>query len=61
MPLPDNVAIYIAGGRIKSNIRELEGSLIRLMAYASMTGARDHAVADAADAAQCARQRRSMQ
>ena len=35
--LPDNVAIYIAG-KIKSNIRELEGSLIRLIAYASMTG-----------------------
>jgi chromosomal replication initiator protein len=37
VPLPDNVAIYIAG-KIKSNIRELEGSLIRLVAYASMTG-----------------------
>jgi chromosomal replication initiator protein len=37
IPLPDNVAIYIAG-RIKSNIRELEGSLIRLIAYASLTG-----------------------
>jgi chromosomal replication initiator protein len=36
IPLPDNVAIYIAG-RIKSNIRELEGSLIRLIAYASLT------------------------
>ncbi|HYT67136.1 MAG TPA: chromosomal replication initiator protein DnaA [Vicinamibacterales bacterium] len=35
--LPDNVAIYIAG-KIKSNIRELEGSLIRLIAYASLTG-----------------------
>jgi chromosomal replication initiator protein len=38
VPLPDNVAIYIAG-KIKSNIRELEGSLIRLVAYASLTGA----------------------
>ncbi len=37
IPLPDNVAIYIAS-KIKSNIRELEGSLIRLIAYASLTG-----------------------
>ena len=37
IPLPDNVAIYIAG-KIKTNIRELEGSLIRLIAYASLTG-----------------------
>ena len=37
IPLPDSVAMYIAG-RIKSNIRELEGSLIRLIAYASLTG-----------------------
>jgi chromosomal replication initiator protein len=36
IPLSDDVAIYIAG-RIKSNIRELEGSLIRLIAYASLT------------------------
>ena len=37
MPVPDNVAMYIAS-KIKSNIRELEGSLIRLVAYASLTG-----------------------
>ena len=37
IPLPDDVAMFIAG-RIKSNIRELEGSLIRLIAYASLTG-----------------------
>jgi chromosomal replication initiator protein len=37
VPLPDDVAMYIAG-RIRYNIRELEGSLIRLIAYASLTG-----------------------
>jgi len=37
VPLPDNVSIYIAS-KIKSNIREFEGSLIRLIAYASLTG-----------------------
>ena len=37
VPLPDSVAMYIAS-RIKSNIRELEGSLIRLIAYASLHG-----------------------
>jgi len=36
--VPDDVAEYIARS-IKSNIRELEGALIRLMAYASLTGA----------------------
>jgi chromosomal replication initiator protein len=35
--LPDEVADYIARA-IKSNVRELEGALIRLMAYASLTG-----------------------
>ena len=34
--VPDNVALFIAS-KIKSNIRELEGSLIRLIAYASLT------------------------
>jgi chromosomal replication initiator protein len=37
VPLPDNVALFIAT-KIKSNIRDLEGSLIRLVAYASLTG-----------------------
>ena len=36
VPLPDNVATFMAS-RIKTNIRELEGSLIRLIAYASLT------------------------
>jgi len=35
---PDDVAEYIARA-IKSNVRELEGALTRLMAYASLTGA----------------------
>ena len=35
--IPDNVAIFIAS-KIKSNVRELEGSLIRLIAYSSLTG-----------------------
>ena len=33
--LPDDVAIYIATA-IKTNVRELEGALIRLAAYASL-------------------------
>ena len=37
VPLTDSVAMFIAG-RIRSNVRELEGSLIRLIAYASLTG-----------------------
>ena len=36
-PLQDDVAEYIARA-IKSNVRELEGALTRLMAYASLTG-----------------------
>src|SRR5881409_2883432 len=35
--LPDNVALFIAS-KIKSNIRELEGALVRLIAYCSLTG-----------------------
>ena len=34
--IPDDVMLYIAT-QIQSNIRELEGSLIRVMAYASLT------------------------
>ncbi len=35
--LPDDVAFFIAG-RVKSNIRELEGSLVRLVAISSLRG-----------------------
>jgi chromosomal replication initiator protein len=35
--LADEIAIYIAG-KVKSNVRELEGSLIRLIAISSMRG-----------------------
>ena len=35
--IPDDVAIFIAG-RVKSNIRELEGSLVRLIAISSLRG-----------------------
>ena len=57
VPLPDDVAIYIAG-KIKSNIRELEGSLIRLIAYASLTGPGDLAAARAGSAEEHPRSRR---
>jgi chromosomal replication initiator protein len=35
--LPENVALFIAS-KVRTNIRELEGSLIRLIAYSSLTG-----------------------
>ena len=35
--MSENVALFIAS-KVKTNIRELEGSLIRLIAYASLTG-----------------------
>lgn len=35
--IPENVAFFIAS-KVKTNIRELEGSLIRLIAYASLQG-----------------------
>ncbi len=37
LDLPDNVALFIAS-KIKSNIRELEGSLVRLTALSSLRG-----------------------
>ncbi len=37
MRLPDNVAMFIAS-KIRSSIRDLEGALIRLIAYSSLTG-----------------------
>jgi chromosomal replication initiator protein len=39
VPLPDDVALYIAQA-IKSNVRELEGAFIRLVAYASLNTAK---------------------
>ena len=36
--LPDDVALFL-GAHIRSNVRELEGCLIRLSAFASLTGA----------------------
>jgi chromosomal replication initiator protein len=35
--IPENVSLFIAS-KVKTNIRELEGSLIRLIAYGSLTG-----------------------
>ena len=37
--VPDDVTFFIAE-KVKTNIRELEGALIRVMAYASLTGQR---------------------
>jgi chromosomal replication initiator protein len=37
LQIPEDVAHFVAE-RVRSNIRELEGSLIRLLAYASLTG-----------------------
>ncbi len=35
--LPDDVA-YLIASRVKSNIRELEGSLTRMIAFCALTG-----------------------
>jgi chromosomal replication initiator protein len=37
LPLPDDVAFFIAN-RVKSNIRELEGSLVRIRAFCTLAG-----------------------
>ena len=37
VPLPDDVRIFIAT-KTKSNVRELEGALVKLIAYSSVTG-----------------------
>jgi len=37
LPMPDDV-FYFLGEHIKTNIRELEGALIRVVAYAKLTG-----------------------
>ncbi len=37
LSIPDNVLLFIANS-IRSNIRELEGSLVRLLAFSSLTG-----------------------
>jgi len=39
LALPDEIATFLAN-RIKSNIRKLEGSLIRVVSYASLTGSK---------------------
>ena len=45
--LPEDVRIFIAT-KTKSNVRELEGALMKLIAYSSVTGSPDHAVHGAA-------------
>ncbi len=37
LPLPDDIAFFIAN-KVKSNIRELEGSLVRIRAFCQLTG-----------------------
>jgi chromosomal replication initiator protein len=37
LPLPDDIAFFIAN-KVKSNIRELEGSLVRIRAFSSLSG-----------------------
>ncbi len=37
VPLPDDLAFFIAN-KVKSNIRELEGSLVRIRAFCNLTG-----------------------
>ena len=37
VPLPDDLAFFIAN-KVKSNIRELEGSLVRIRAFCTLTG-----------------------
>jgi chromosomal replication initiator protein len=37
MPLPDDIAFFVAN-KVKSNIRELEGSLVRIRAFCTLTG-----------------------
>ena len=45
--LPEDVRIFIAT-KTKSNVRELEGALVKLIAYSSVTGSSDHAADGAA-------------
>ena len=51
--VPENVALFIAS-KVRTNIRELEGSLIRLIAYASLTGRDIDLAARPGDAARSA-------